>query len=368
MRKVFLIGIIYFSTVVAAQSQNIKATASNKFVTHKVSAGESLFGLARKYNLEPKALADFNNLPIDKGLVIGQTIKIPASNGNAAPVKSKAGGQSPGTVYHTVAKSETLFRIANTYNVSIEDIRRWNNLTGDNIAAGTSLIVGLGNSSARASAPKEVASAKTTNVNSEPAGNISAPEANSVITNQTEATNVTSAQPTDTKKEEAIVAASKPEEKQVESVPVKTEPAPVTTETSSLATTSKQESAVSTNDQNKIDLLAPVPETSNEGVFEGLYPSASLERSLTNKTGEAATFKSTSGWQDKKYYVLINDVSPGTILKIASVDNKVVFAKVLGSLPEMKENKGLLLRMSNAAASYLGMIDPKFPVQVTFYQ
>jgi hypothetical protein len=37
-------------------------------------------------------------------------------------------------------------------------------------------------------------------------------------------------------------------------------------------------------------------------------------------------------------------------------------------MPEMKENKGLLLRLSNSAASYLGMVDSKFPVQVSFYQ
>jgi hypothetical protein len=64
---------------------------------------------------------------------------------------------------------------------------------------------------------------------------------------------------------------------------------------------------------------------------------------------------------------LINDVTPGTILKISSSDNKVIYAKVLGSMPEMKENNGLLLRISNAAASNLGIIDPKFPVQITYY-
>ena len=64
----------------------------------------------------------------------------------------------------------------------------------------------------------------------------------------------------------------------------------------------------------------------------------------------------------------MNDIVPGTIVKIASMENKVVYAKVLGSMPEMKENNGLLLRISNAAASYLGIIDPKFPVQISYYQ
>jgi len=102
---------------------------------------------------------------------------------------------------------------------------------------------------------------------------------------------------------------------------------------------------------------------SEEGEFISLY----VERKNGNekRNGMAATFKSTSGWQDKKYYVLVNNIEPGTIVKIAA-NNKVVYAKVLGSLPEMKENNGLLLRMSNAAASYLGIIDPKFTVDISY--
>jgi hypothetical protein len=105
-----------------------------------------------------------------------------------------------------------------------------------------------------------------------------------------------------------------------------------------------------------------------EGVFANVFTAEAGQKSISNKTGEAATFKSTSGWQDKKYYVLMNDVAPGTIIKIASTENKVVYAKVLGSMPDMKENNGLLLRISNSAASYLGIIDPKFPVQISYYQ
>ncbi len=37
-------------------------------------------------------------------------------------------------------------------------------------------------------------------------------------------------------------------------------------------------------------------------------------------------------------------------------------------MPEMKENNGLLLRISNAAASYLGIVDSKFPVEINYYQ
>jgi LysM repeat protein len=354
MKKLFLVACIGLSTVLVATAQN----NNGSFITHKVEPKESLFSLGRKYNLDPKVIAAYNNFPADKGLTIGQVVKIPSKGASvaAAPQAAQPSGNSP--VRHTVAKGETLFKIAKTYNVSIEEIRKWNNLASTNIPAGTTLsIFSKGQS--------ETASLATNNT--------SVPAATNTTTTNNEVA-IEAAKPTaETKKEEPIVAASKPEEKkqevvqqQVETPVTKTEAPPVNNQTSLISNQPVQQSVPVTNEK-KIDLLTPLPETSVEGVFAQSFPNNS-EKSLTNKTGDAATFKSSSGWQDKKYYALMNDVNPGTIVKISSGDNKVIFAKVLGSLPDVKEDRGLLLRMSNAAASYLGISDPKFPVQVTFYQ
>ncbi len=45
--------------------------------THQVASGETLFSLGRKYGVSPFAIADLNGLPHDKGLTLGQTLKIP---------------------------------------------------------------------------------------------------------------------------------------------------------------------------------------------------------------------------------------------------------------------------------------------------
>jgi hypothetical protein len=66
--------------------------------------------------------------------------------------------------------------------------------------------------------------------------------------------------------------------------------------------------------------------------------------------------------------VLINDVAPETIVRITAPNNKSICAKVLGPLQETKGANGLLLRMSNSAASTLGITDPKFTVTVTFFE
>ena len=81
----------------------------------------------------------------------------------------------------------------------------------------------------------------------------------------------------------------------------------------------------------------------------------------------AGIFKSTSGWQDGKYYALMNNVPVGTIIKIDHpVTRKSVYAKVLGQLPEMKESNGLAIRLSDAAAAELGAGAFKFNVEVSY--
>ncbi len=82
-------------------------------------------------------------------------------------------------------------------------------------------------------------------------------------------------------------------------------------------------------------------------------------------TGDGGYFKSSgSGWTDKKYYVLINDIPQGTILRI-TYNNKSICAKVIGPLPPVKADTGYLLRVNSAAAAVLN-VDGKFPITVNY--
>jgi hypothetical protein len=81
--------------------------------------------------------------------------------------------------------------------------------------------------------------------------------------------------------------------------------------------------------------------------------------------GLSGTFKTIAGWQDKKYYVLLSNVQSGSIVKI-SANNKIVYAKVLGPLPNIKEDNNLALRVSNATAAALGATENQFNAKVEF--
>jgi hypothetical protein len=100
-----------------------------------------------------------------------------------------------------------------------------------------------------------------------------------------------------------------------------------------------------------------------KGFFKTTYkPTKPVEKKLT---GDASIFLSKTGWNDGKYYVLMPKVKPGSIVKVTSA-NTTIYAKVLGDMPVMTENKDILLRLSNSAATELGVTDGKFPVVVTY--
>jgi hypothetical protein len=82
----------------------------------------------------------------------------------------------------------------------------------------------------------------------------------------------------------------------------------------------------------------------------------------------AGIFKTASGWQDAKYYALMDRVEPGTIVRITNpTNNKAVYAKVLGEMSGIRQNAGYNIRMSNAAASALQISDTeKFIVRVNY--
>jgi hypothetical protein len=98
------------------------------------------------------------------------------------------------------------------------------------------------------------------------------------------------------------------------------------------------------------------------GVFKSLYSNGGNEAS-----GIAGVFKSTSGWDDGKYYCLHNAASQGTIVKITNKANgKFVYAKVLDVMPDLRQNNALQIRISNAAADILGAGLSNFECSISY--
>lgn len=98
--------------------------------TYTVLEGDSLYSIANKFNISVNDLIDYNGLPTTI-LTVGETIRIPKGE-----VSNKE------NVY-TVKPGDTLYRIANTYGVSVNDLIVANNLTSNILTIGQELIIPL---------------------------------------------------------------------------------------------------------------------------------------------------------------------------------------------------------------------------------
>lgn len=75
-----------------------------------VQRGDTLYSIARRYNIPIRNLIEVNHLQPPYTLRIGQQLRM------------------PGTHYHTVAKGDTLYNISKRYNVDVTSLSRTNNL------------------------------------------------------------------------------------------------------------------------------------------------------------------------------------------------------------------------------------------------
>jgi len=107
--------------------------------------------------------------------------------------------------------------------------------------------------------------------------------------------------------------------------------------------------------------------TAAEGYYAAQFSAALPAQQLLEISGTGGLFKSITGWGDKRYYVLINDVEPGSIVRITVNQVKFICARVLGPIPDNKPNKGLLVRLSNAAATALGISEMIFTATVNYF-
>lgn len=115
--------------------------------------------------------------------------------------------------------------------------------------------------------------------------------------------------------------------------------------------------------EESVKKIAPPPANNNAanfngGVFKTDYAEQAKSNHIITESGNGGIFKSTSGWQDGKYYCLHNMATPGTIVKITNNANgKSIYAKVLDIMPDIKQNNGLIICVSNAAADVLGVTE-----------
>jgi hypothetical protein len=105
-----------------------------------------------------------------------------------------------------------------------------------------------------------------------------------------------------------------------------------------------------------------------EGTFHNDYLTQTDNgRKTRSASGMAGVFKSTSGWDNGKFYALMNNVERGTVVKVTNLsNNKVVFVKVLSDIADIKQNSGMAIVLSDAAVNQLGVFTDRFTAELTY--
>lgn len=319
---IMLVVSFFLSGVSYAQMGDMLVRRNDKglYIEHKVVAKEGLFSIGRIYAVHPHHLATFNGLDANKGLNLGQVLKIPLTDTNFNQ-RSDDGL----ALYYEVAAGDGLSAISRTHNrVPVERLREWNNLRTDNINKGTKLIVGY----LSTTTPPPVAVSKT-----EPATEEARPAVDRAVE----------------------VVKETPKEQPV--AQVKQEQAPARVEPEKPAEVKTQPVQPSIGLQTGGGFFRPF--------FEEQTKTNPAKKNMTVTSG---VFKTTSGWDDTKYYILMDNVATGSIVKVTNPNNnRIIFAKVLGQMNGIRQNQGLDIRLSNAGAAALGINDQeKFVVTVNF--
>ena len=112
----------------------IAAIPPEKWVSwrrHKVEEGETLSGVAKRYHVPLAEIADANDLAPGAPLEEGQKLIIPAVAHSEAAVGK--------LIRYPVRRSDTVGSIADEFDVSPTELRKWNHLKSDHIARGMRL-------------------------------------------------------------------------------------------------------------------------------------------------------------------------------------------------------------------------------------
>lgn len=117
-------------------------------VQYVVQSGDSLWGIARKHNVPPASLAQWNGMAPRDALKAGATLVVWKQDGSDAGVESSRSmnafvhplqESTRQRVGYTVRRGDTLSRISQRFRVSVDNLKRWNNLGKKKLRTGQKL-------------------------------------------------------------------------------------------------------------------------------------------------------------------------------------------------------------------------------------
>ena len=115
-------------------------TKSNNFIPyemHIVSEGDTLWGIARTYNLDVEDLAKMNSINKNSYLKLGQQLSIGNKNIHRNIESKKR------TILYSVKQGDNLYKISDLFDVTIKSIKEINKFEGDTLMPGQIIKVAI---------------------------------------------------------------------------------------------------------------------------------------------------------------------------------------------------------------------------------
>ncbi len=329
MLQVLLMSLVSFFPGDSLRTEMING---KPHVIHQVGEKETLYGLSKRYGT---TVADIlaQNPTADAGLEVGQILKIPYGGKPKAPdaVKTSQG------IVHRVATKETMFSIARHYNVSVDDIKAWNNLKDGNLSVGQEILIRQAPAEVKPAAAPPATAAKTHTVAPKETLYSIARLYGMTVPQLKEWNNITG--------DEVKIG-------QVLSVAA---PLPGTPMTPTPGSTTAPASAPAV-----VVAPAATPPSEAAKISEGLSGANELK-----ETGVASLLQGTEG--NRKYLAQHATIKPGTILKIRNLaTNQEVFVRVIG--PPATPDSSVLIFISKSAYDRLGASEATFRAEITYYK
>ena len=100
------------------------------YQAHIISEGDTLWELGKKYKISPAEIAKNNGLKLNAPLSIGKELNIGNKNIHRTINSKKR------TILYSVKQGDSLYRIADIFNIDISDIKKINELEENEIAPG----------------------------------------------------------------------------------------------------------------------------------------------------------------------------------------------------------------------------------------
>ncbi|MCK8491043.1 LysM peptidoglycan-binding domain-containing protein [Spirosoma sp. RP8] len=350
------------SAYTVADSVGVEKKDGKRFILHRVDQGQTLYAIARRYSSSVSAIKSANP-SIGNAVRFAQVVRIPIADGALSRKEAKAidkairkeekekdkeakndTGTSTKTAerqnkearkssdpakagIHVVESGQTLYSLAVRYGVSQADLRKWNNLPGNNVLIGQALIV-----------TEKAYQARTP----------STPVAAAPVKVPTPANADTPAR----------------------TVPKVERPAPRKSEPTAKVETPKPENTTAPKTENQPSSPTSSSATEKSEEVEIETPRPGNDAPMPTRGRRIATSgvaEMIDGDGSGKYLALHRTAPIGTLVQVRNeFNNQSLWVKVIGQLPDTGVNDKILVKLSTQAFAKLSPQDRRFRAEVSY--